>query len=234
MKRITIYDIYNSKSDDFIEYNALQPEDKLMTKQDFDISMQRFNFVIRKFTAEPREQSNEKIPVIAHEDTDNSESESVKEVEGGSTKVKVLLAYCNSTLFLKRANYEKLRNAIKSKGSEQELIIIYDEREVKIQNIGNLVNLIGSMCYVTYISMSSFISVYNHIYTPLMCSIVPPSKVKEEFSKMYIDKNKISEISWVDPLVVFMRARINDVISTEQNSMNSGLHHKYQIVKFIV
>lgn len=238
MKKVTLYKVYSELSDEYIKFSALQQTDPVLSEQDFNLQMNKSKFVLRRFVAQKRTYSDEKLQETSDLEADETETETESEVVGGGKKiefppdkVEVILVYCRVELFLKSDNYKKLKSALKSKNvAEKEVIIIY-ENQTKMNNVQSLISAIGSTYYAMQISVASFISFQDHIYAPSRFRILSKEEREKEFTLLHIKNEYLSEISYIDPLVVFLRAHAGDVISLEHNSMNSGLLHIYVLVK---
>jgi len=250
MERITLFDIYDTESEDFIKYNGLQRQEKKMSKIEFNTEIGKSRCVIESFAAEKKSQSAEEIPESALESIDpeegevESESTEVAEIEAEDLKegrkenmVEVMLLFTKAELFAKIANFKKLKSVIKMRmrnKMEKEVVIIY-ENGSKIANINKFIAEIkresGKNCYITHISAASFISVSNHIFMPVACKILTAEEEKRELGLMMI-KDNLAEISWLDPIVVKIRARIGDIISIDNNGSGCGLQHKFAVVIF--
>lgn len=178
------------------------------------------------------ESSFENNSLFSEESNNSNISTSKSELKIKKQNVIVLLIYCQAAIFNNSESYKKIKSAIKirDKKNEYEVLVIHEYSDDILTNLNNFILSINEICYATYISTSSFISFTGHIYTPSFYKILTDEEKRRDFSLLHLNKKIISTIHWLNPLVIFLRARVGSVISINQNGTTSGLCHKYLIV----
>jgi len=233
MELDSLYDAYSTFASNFAAYNGLtlvsgshlEKSSELISQKEFNATIIKSKFIVSEYSGEKLNHEAVDLPTESSFDSE--------EIEGGAKEntAKILLAFCSRAVFESSINYTKLFNTIKPRKNEndKEAIIIY-EMGTKKTNIESFIKYTTKSLYISAISIASFKIGRNHCACERRISIVVPSAFEEEAKKWYFSKKNIPEISRSDPAIVYIRARVGDIISVLQNSISAGLSHEYRKV----